>query len=109
MGTTPDDAVLAYLAQHRSPFLAEPAVTGAPGVKPTATLGESGSGPAADLKDVPGVPVLFPGISVPSDGWHCVDGTVDPGPLLKGVRTADRLWEEPAADRRAEPWPATAA
>ncbi|WP_225846254.1 M20/M25/M40 family metallo-hydrolase [Streptomyces sp. HPF1205] len=67
---------------------------------------EGGSGPAADLQDVLGVPVLFLGISVPSDGWHSVNEKVELGLLFKGVRTAAHLWEEMAADWRAEPWPA---
>src|SRR5690606_240761 len=38
--------------------------------KPILFTREGGSGPAADLQDVLGAPVLFLGISVPSDGWH---------------------------------------
>lgn len=65
---------------------------------------EGGSGPAADLQDVLGVPVLFLGISVPSDGWHSVNEKVDLDLLLKGVETAAYLWEELAADWRTESW-----
>ncbi|MFR9674292.1 dipeptidase [Streptomyces sp. TR02-1] len=55
---------------------------------------EGGSGPAADLQDVLGVPVLFLGISVPSDGWHSPDEKVELGLLDKGVETAAYLWED---------------
>ncbi|MEW1860724.1 M20/M25/M40 family metallo-hydrolase [Streptomyces sp. NBC_00669] len=68
---------------------------------------EGGSGPAADLQDVLGVPVLFLGISVPSDGWHSVDEKVDLDLLFKGVETAAHLWTELAADWAAEPWPSS--
>jgi acetylornithine deacetylase/succinyl-diaminopimelate desuccinylase-like protein len=68
---------------------------------------EGGSGPAADLQDVLGVPVLFLGISVPSDGWHSVNEKVELDLLFKGVETAAYLWEDLAADWRAEPWQRT--
>ncbi|MFI9719148.1 dipeptidase [Streptomyces sp. NPDC052396] len=55
---------------------------------------EGGSGPAADLQDVLGVPVLFLGISVPSDGWHAPNEKVELGLLMKGVETAAYLWGE---------------
>ncbi|MGW5235695.1 dipeptidase [Streptomyces nodosus] len=55
---------------------------------------EGGSGPAADLQDVLGAPVLFLGISVPSDGWHAPDEKVELDLLLKGVETAAYLWGE---------------
>ncbi|MEO3975887.1 dipeptidase [Streptomyces sp. CAU 1734] len=55
---------------------------------------EGGSGPAADLQDVLGAPVLFLGISVPSDGWHAPDEKVEVDLLLKGVETAAHLWED---------------
>lgn len=55
---------------------------------------EGGSGPAADLQDVLGVPVLFLGISVPSDGWHSVNEKVELDLLLKGVETSAYLWSE---------------
>ncbi|MGW2396899.1 dipeptidase [Kitasatospora sp. NPDC001664] len=61
---------------------------------------EGGSGPAADLQDVLGAPVLFLGISVPSDGWHSVDEKVELPLLAKGVETAAYLWGE-----LAESWP----
>jgi acetylornithine deacetylase/succinyl-diaminopimelate desuccinylase-like protein len=58
---------------------------------------EGGSGPAADLQDVLGAPVLFLGISVPSDGWHSVDEKVELDLLDKGVEAAAHLWSELAA------------
>jgi acetylornithine deacetylase/succinyl-diaminopimelate desuccinylase-like protein len=68
---------------------------------------EGGSGPAADLQDVLGVPVLFLGISVPSDGWHSVNEKVELDLLFKGVETAAYLWGALAEDWRAEPWQRT--
>ncbi|MGW7364776.1 dipeptidase [Streptomyces sp. NPDC054841] len=53
---------------------------------------EGGSGPAADLQDVLGAPVLFLGISVPSDGWHAPNEKVELNLLLKGVETTAHLW-----------------
>jgi acetylornithine deacetylase/succinyl-diaminopimelate desuccinylase-like protein len=53
---------------------------------------EGGSGPAADLRDALEVPVLFLGISVPSDGWHSVNEKVELDLLIKGVETAAYLW-----------------
>ncbi|MER7043609.1 dipeptidase [Streptomyces jumonjinensis] len=58
---------------------------------------EGGSGPAADLQDVLGTPVLFLGISVPSDGWHAPNEKVEVDLLFKGVETAAHLWEDLAA------------
>ncbi|GGZ42757.1 peptidase [Streptomyces inusitatus] len=58
---------------------------------------EGGSGPAADLQDVLGAPVLFLGISVPSDGWHAPNEKVEVELLLKGVETAAHLWDDLAA------------
>ncbi len=58
---------------------------------------EGGSGPAADLQDVLDVPVLFLGISVPSDGWHAPNEKVELDLLLKGVETAAYLWGDLAA------------
>ncbi|MFF8384448.1 dipeptidase [Streptomyces kanasensis] len=55
---------------------------------------EGGSGPAADLQDVLAAPVLFLGISVPSDGWHAPNEKVELGLLLKGVETTAHLWGE---------------
>ncbi|MGK5548708.1 dipeptidase [Streptomyces sp. URMC 127] len=55
---------------------------------------EGGSGPAADLQDVLGVPVLFLGISVPSDGWHAPNEKVELDLLMKGVETAAHLWAD---------------
>ncbi|MER8231571.1 dipeptidase [Streptomyces sp. NPDC094049] len=63
---------------------------------------EGGSGPAADLQDVLGAPVLFLGISVPSDGWHAPDEKIEIGLLMKGVETTAHLWGDlPAALRTA--------
>lgn len=55
---------------------------------------EGGSGPAADLQDILGVPVLFLGISIPSDGWHAPNEKVELDLLLKGAETSAYLWEE---------------
>ncbi|MFD5426083.1 dipeptidase [Streptomyces sp. NPDC127084] len=55
---------------------------------------EGGSGPAADLQDVLGAPVLFLGISVPSDGWHAPNEKVELDLLLKGVEASAYLWGE---------------
>ncbi|WP_434596171.1 dipeptidase [Streptomyces sp. A5-4] len=61
---------------------------------------EGGSGPAADLQDVLGAPVLFLGISVPSDGWHAPNEKVELDLLLKGVETTAYLWGDLAANWR---------
>lgn len=61
---------------------------------------EGGSGPAADLQDVLAAPVLFLGISVPSDGWHAPNEKVELDLLLKGVETAAYLWGEFPGNRR---------
>ena len=55
---------------------------------------EGGSGPAADLQDILGVPVLFLGISIPSDGWHAPNEKVELDLLRKGAEVAAYLWEE---------------
>jgi acetylornithine deacetylase/succinyl-diaminopimelate desuccinylase-like protein len=55
---------------------------------------EGGSGPAADLQEVLGAPVLFLGISIPSDGWHAPNEKVELDLLLKGVETAAYLWDD---------------
>ena len=55
---------------------------------------EGGSGPAADLQDVLAAPVLFLGISVPSDGWHAPNEKVELDLLLKGVEASAYLWGE---------------
>ncbi|MFP1626727.1 dipeptidase [Streptomyces sp. 5K101] len=57
---------------------------------------EGGSGPAADLQDVLGAPVLFLGISVPSDGWHAPDEKVELDLLVKGVEASAHLWGDMA-------------
>ncbi|MGX1881121.1 dipeptidase [Streptomyces sp. NPDC055287] len=62
---------------------------------------EGGSGPAADLQDVLGAPVLFLGISVPSDGWHAPNEKVELDLLFKGVETTAYLWGDLAAHWRA--------
>ena len=61
---------------------------------------EGGSGPAADLQDVLGAPVLFLGISVPSDGWHAPNEKVELDLLLKGVETTAYLWGDLAEQGR---------
>ncbi|MCH0541315.1 dipeptidase [Streptomyces sp. MUM 203J] len=55
---------------------------------------EGGSGPAADLQDVLAAPVLFLGISVPSDGWHAPNEKVELDLLLKGAEASAHLWGE---------------
>ncbi|GGV44132.1 peptidase [Streptomyces longisporoflavus] len=60
--------------------------------KPILFTREGGSGPAADLQDVLDAPVLFLGISVPSDGWHAPNEKVEIDLLLKGVETTAYLW-----------------
>jgi acetylornithine deacetylase/succinyl-diaminopimelate desuccinylase-like protein len=62
--------------------------------KPILFTREGGSGPAADLQDVLGAPVLFLGISVPSDGWHSINEKVELDLLAKGVETAAHLWTD---------------
>ncbi|MFJ3197969.1 dipeptidase [Streptomyces griseoviridis] len=64
---------------------------------------EGGSGPAADLQEVLGAPVLFLGISVPSDGWHAPDEKVELDLLLKGVETTAYLWGDLAESWRRAP------
>ncbi|GHE79444.1 peptidase [Streptomyces longispororuber] len=61
---------------------------------------EGGSGPAADLQDVLDAPVLFLGISIPSDGWHAPNEKVELDLLLKGVEATAYLWGD-----LAEHWP----
>jgi acetylornithine deacetylase/succinyl-diaminopimelate desuccinylase-like protein len=65
---------------------------------------EGGSGPAADLQDVLGVPVLFLGISVPSDGWHSVNEKVEIDLLMKGVETSAYLWSDLAEAHATGSW-----
>ncbi|QKW52256.1 dipeptidase [Streptomyces buecherae] len=62
--------------------------------KPVRFTREGGSGPAADLRDVLGAPVLFLGISVPSDGWHAPNEKVELDLLMKGVESAAYLWAD---------------
>ncbi|WP_455356049.1 dipeptidase [Streptomyces sp. SYSU K217416] len=68
---------------------------------------EGGSGPAADLRDVLDAPVLFLGISVPSDGWHAPNEKVELDLLLKGVETTAYLWDDLGGLRPPGPDPAT--
>ncbi|MER7762191.1 dipeptidase [Streptomyces sp. NPDC097619] len=58
---------------------------------------EGGSGPAADLQDVLDVPVLFLGVSVPSDGWHSPNEKAEVELLLKGAEAAAHLWDDLSA------------
>lgn len=71
--------------------------------KPVRFTREGGSGPAADLQDVLGAPVLFLGISIPSDGWHAPDEKVELDLLLKGVETTAHLWGDLAEHWRHVP------
>jgi acetylornithine deacetylase/succinyl-diaminopimelate desuccinylase-like protein len=71
--------------------------------KPVLFTREGGSGPAADLQDVLGAPVLFLGISVPSDGWHAPNEKVELDLLFKGVETAAYLWGDLAEHWRGTP------
>ncbi|MGY0069636.1 dipeptidase [Streptomyces sp. QTS137] len=64
---------------------------------------EGGSGPAADLQDVLGAPVLFLGISIPSDGWHAPDEKVELDLLRKGAEAAAHLWDDLAEHWRRVP------
>ncbi|NKI40053.1 dipeptidase [Streptomyces physcomitrii] len=61
---------------------------------------EGGSGPAACLQEVLGVPVLFLGISVPSDAWHAPNEKVELDLLLKGAEAGAYLWSDLAQN-----WP----
>ncbi|MGD9482451.1 dipeptidase [Streptomyces sp. TRM70308] len=62
--------------------------------RPVRFTREGGSGPAADLRDVLDAPVLFLGISVPSDGWHAPNEKVELGLLLKGAEAVAHLWDD---------------
>ncbi|WP_030379333.1 MULTISPECIES: dipeptidase [unclassified Streptomyces] len=62
--------------------------------RPVRYTREGGSGPAADLQEVLGAPVLFLGISVPSDGWHAPNEKVELDLLLKGAETGAHLWSD---------------
>ncbi|MET7674716.1 dipeptidase [Streptomyces seoulensis] len=68
--------------------------------KPVRFTREGGSGPAADLQEVLGAPVLFLGISVPSDGWHAPNEKVELDLLFKGVETGAHLWSDLAENWR---------
>ena len=71
--------------------------------KPVGYTREGGSGPAADLQEVLGAPVLFLGISVPSDGWHAPNEKVELDLLMKGVETTAYLWGDLAENWRHAP------
>ncbi|MFC9159023.1 dipeptidase [Streptomyces bauhiniae] len=71
--------------------------------KPVRFTREGGSGPAADLQEVLGAPVLFLGISVPSDGWHAPNEKVELDLLFKGVEAGAHLWSDLAANWRPAP------
>ncbi|MGW4222271.1 dipeptidase [Streptomyces bauhiniae] len=71
--------------------------------KPVRFTREGGSGPAADLQEVLGAPVLFLGISVPSDGWHAPNEKVELDLLFKGVETSAHLWSDLAENWRPAP------
>ncbi|MBZ2407818.1 dipeptidase [Streptomyces albidoflavus] len=71
--------------------------------RPVLFTREGGSGPAADLQDVLDAPVLFLGISVPSDGWHAPNEKVELDLLMKGVETAAHLWGDLAQQGRHAP------
>ncbi|MFG2813705.1 dipeptidase [Streptomyces sp. NPDC048410] len=71
--------------------------------KPVRFTREGGSGPAADLQEVLGAPVLFLGISVPSDGWHAPNEKVELDLLFKGVETSAHLWSDLAENWRPTP------
>ena len=55
---------------------------------------EGGSGPEADLQDVLEAPVVFLGISLPSDGWHAPNEKVGIPLLYKGAEAAAHLWDD---------------
>jgi acetylornithine deacetylase/succinyl-diaminopimelate desuccinylase-like protein len=60
---------------------------------------EGGSGPEADLQDVLEAPVVFLGVSLPSDGWHSPNESMTMPLLLKGAEAAAHLWSDLAEDR----------
>ena len=60
---------------------------------------EGGSGPEADLQDILAAPVVFLGISLPSDGWHSPNEKVEMPLLLRGAEAAAYLWSDLAANR----------
>jgi acetylornithine deacetylase/succinyl-diaminopimelate desuccinylase-like protein len=55
---------------------------------------EGGSGPEADLQDVLEAPVVFLGVSLPSDGWHSPNESMSMPLLLKGAEAAAHLWSD---------------
>lgn len=59
---------------------------------------EGGSGPEADLQEVIEAPVVFLGVSLPSDGWHSPNESVTTDLLLKGAEAAAYLWSDLAQD-----------
>ncbi|MBW1602984.1 M20/M25/M40 family metallo-hydrolase [Streptomyces sp. JJ66] len=50
--------------------------------------------PAADLRDVLDAPVLFLGVSVPSDGWHAPNEKAELALLRKGAEAVAHLWDD---------------
>lgn len=59
---------------------------------------EGGSGPAADLADVLGAPLVFLGVGLDSDRIHAPNEKAEMTLLLKGAEAAAHLWQElPAA------------
>ncbi len=85
------------------PCSPSPAPWAAPSRNRSSFTREGGSGPAADLQEVLGAPVLFLGISVPSDGWHAPNEKVELDLLLKGVETTAHLWGDLAETWRHAP------
>ena len=55
------------------------------------------------LEEVLGAPVLFLGISIPSDGWHAPNEKVELDLLFKGVETSAYLWDDLAEHWRGAP------
>jgi acetylornithine deacetylase/succinyl-diaminopimelate desuccinylase-like protein len=62
--------------------------------KPVRYTREGASGPAADLQEVLGAPVLFLGVSVPDDGWHAPNEKVEIPLLLQGAEATAYLWSD---------------
>ena len=60
---------------------------------------EGGSGPEADLQEVIEAPVVFLGVSLPSDGWHSPNESMTIPLLLKGAEAAAYLWSDLAEKR----------
>src|SRR5690606_7006985 len=73
--------------------------------RPVRYTREGGSGPAADLQDVRGAPVLLLGISLPSDGWHAPNARGETDLLLQGGEATASLWGDLPGPRRRVPGP----